>query len=308
MPEVHTPVAPSTELATVPSADAPLDLATFGPAMQALPSDMQRRFVLALVEGAKSAKEAATLAGYSVKTTGAASRLANDPRVQAALLEEAVKAVRVTAVRALSVLEEIAFDKAAHARDRLKTAEMILARGGFAEIARHQVDVVHRTDAQLRHELLAMADELQLPAEARAKLIGGAVITDAEYTEVVDPPTDIAPERDPRGAPVDPSAGRTAEDRARDRLRKARDREETPEEREARQLAERERRSDEAKRKYADAQGRLADDPGATDGPTETHSFAGLEDLIGPPAANDGPLANEAGGFSDFNPLDDEQE
>jgi len=286
----------SAELIPAPATDTPLEPETLGPAMQALASDLQRRFVLALVQGAKSAKEAALLAGYSANTTGAASRLANNPKIQAALLEEAAKAVRVTAVRALGVLEEIAFDKAAHARDRLKAAEMILARGGFAEIARHQVDVVHRTDAQLKHELLAMAEELQLPPEARAKLIGGAVVTDAEYTEVVDPPTGIAPERDPRGAPIDPEAQRTAEDRARDRVRKAKDRAETPEEREARLLAERERRSIEAKRRYADAQARLTG---------EAHSFDGLEDLIGPPP-DDGPLANEAGGLSDFNPLDDQ--
>ncbi len=290
----------SNTVISAPVADTPLDPETFGPAMQALGSDLQRRFVLALVQGAKSAKEAALIAGYSPKTTGSASRLANDPKVQAALLEEAAKAVRVTAVRALGVLEEIAFNKAAHSRDRLKAAEMILARGGFAEIARYQVDVVHRTDDQLRHELLAMAEELQLPAEARAKLIGSAPVTDAEYTEVVDPPTDIASERDRRGAPIDPEAGRTVEDRARDRLRKARDRAETPEEREARQLADRERRSAEAKRKYAAAQ---------------AHSFDGLEDLISPSpndlsgeaGHHDAPLANEAGRVSNFNPLDDQE-
>jgi hypothetical protein len=263
-----TDTLPSTELSTLS-----FDGETLGPAMQALPNDMQRRFVIALARGANTAIEAARMAGYSATSHGHASRLSRDPRIQAALLEEAAKVVRVSAVKVLSVLDEIAFDKQQHARDRLKAAEMILARGGFAEINRHQVDVVHRTDAQLKHELLAMAAELGMDEAGKAKLIGKPVVTDAEFVEVVD-------------------NSRTDEDRERDRTRKAQERARTPEEREAHLQALHKRKVAESKRRYAEAQARL------------TGNFEGLEDLLSP-APSDDPSGHEPEGETTEEPFTD---
>lgn len=251
------------------------DHAQFGPAMLALPNDRWRGFVRAVVNGANPSNAGRAL-GFTSNGTG--SRLAHDPRIQAALLEEALKLIRVDGVKALHALREIAFDKRAAHRDRLKAIEMILSRGGFAAVTHHQIDVVHKTDAQLKQELLAMADELGMGADAKAKLIGGPV-TDAEFVEIVDPPTDIAAPAGPQGPGItDPDAfERRARQRALYRM--------TPEEREAHNARVREERRERAKREYIDGQA----------------SLAGLEDLV--PSVE--PLAHEVGQETDFNPEDD---
>lgn len=163
------------------------DLAELGPAMRALPNDAWRVFVSALVQTGCTAQRAAHLAGFAPHRNGLGARMTQDPRVQAALHEEAVKVLRVDGVVCIRYLREIAGDKEAAHRDRLKAIDMILSRGGFAATTQHNVVVSQKSDEQLKAELAAMADELGLTGEAKAKLIGGRVI-DAEFTEVASLP------------------------------------------------------------------------------------------------------------------------
>ena len=157
------------------------DLADYGPAMRALPNDRMRGFVSALVQGVPSGS-AAKLAGYRKRHTNP-GRLTQDPRVQAALLEESMKVLRTDGVLCIRYLREIAGDQTQKAADRLKAIEMTLSRSGFASTTQHNVTVTQKSDGQLKQELLAMADELGLDAAAKQKLIGGPVV-DAEFVEV----------------------------------------------------------------------------------------------------------------------------
>lgn len=216
------------------------DEAQLGPAMHALANDMQRAFVSALVTLGCTVTRAAELAGYAVaKGNGHARRLAHDPRIQAAIHEEALKLIRTDGPAALHALREIAFDKTAAHRDRLKAIDMILSRGGFHEVSEHRIEVNHKSDDQLRTELLAMAEELGMDPTAKAKLIGGPV-TDAEFSEISEPPKEKGPprKRAPKG--------------------------ETPEERQARHARVREERRERMRQEYEAAQA----------------GRAGLEDLL----------------------------
>jgi len=246
--------------------------------MEVLPSDAWRQFVREIVQNGSNAHQAAQAVGFVSTSQG--SRLAHDPRVQAAILEEGLKLVRTDGVKALHVLRKIAFDDQADNRDRLKACEMILSRGGFAAVTQHQIDVVHRTDDQLKRELLAMAEELGMDRAAKAQLVGGSV-TDAEFEEVpahVDPLSDIAPTREPAGAKI---ADIDAADR---RARQRRTYHMTPEELKSLKAQQREEKSARAKMEYEAAQ----------------RGRAGLEDLL--PEA---PIADEAGEVSSFNPTEE---
>jgi hypothetical protein len=169
---------PSTALVPAP------DEGQLGPAMQRLPSNMMRSFVIALVTTGCSPARAAELAGYSPRIASngqsAASmkawQLLHDDRVQAALLEEGHKAIRGSGVAAISILEAIMRKTDEAARDRIAAAKELLARGGFAAITESHVTVTHRDEHEIDAELLALASELGMDDAAKARLIGRPVV------------------------------------------------------------------------------------------------------------------------------------
>jgi phage terminase small subunit len=244
------------------------DAASHGPAMLALPNDMQRAFVRVLVTTGCEASDAAAAAGYSTLNANTlssrASQLTHRPQIQAAIHEEALKIIRADGPMCLMVIRLIAKDPTVAPRDRLRAAQMLLDRGGFQAVTEHNVTVTHKSDTEKDREIIQLATELGLDDAAKAKLLGKPIV-DATF-EIVDPATDIAPPRAPSGAKIT-NPERTAEERAADRLRKRDQRNETPEERAARLPRVREEQRERAKRVYEEAQ-------------IERSAVAGLEDLL----------------------------
>jgi hypothetical protein len=173
---------------------AAIEDADIGPAMRAL-NDRQRAFVRAVITlgsgGIQNNAKAAEIAGYSGSTRGVLKdtgwRLANDARIQAALLEEARRTVNVAAaVVATPVVISIAMDKSVKPQDRLRAAEMLFNRGGMPALTEQKITVEHGPSNE-RMEMLArkLADELGIDP---ARLVGvnrsASAAIEAEYTEV----------------------------------------------------------------------------------------------------------------------------
>lgn len=163
------------------------DAAKLGPAMRALPNDRMRAFVLALVQTGCSPARAAEAAGYEVgKSDGHARRLAHDPRVQAALHEEGIKAIRAHSVAGIRILAEIAGNENEAARDRIAAIRELMSRGGFAPTTEHNVTVTHRSESEIDAELLALASELGFSDEQKARLVGRPVVRKITDAVVID--------------------------------------------------------------------------------------------------------------------------
>lgn len=173
---------PSTALVRVDAA------AQLGPALLALPSDMMRAFVIALVTTGCTAAEAARVAGYSASSQNTLSskgcQLAHDPRIQAALHEEGVKSLRASGVAGISILREIASNKQEAARDRIAAVKELMGRGGFSATTEHNITVTHRTEGEIDAELLALASELGFSDEQKSRLVGRPVVR--KLTDVID--------------------------------------------------------------------------------------------------------------------------
>jgi phage terminase small subunit len=194
----------STELATIE------EDRSLGPAMRELTTDKQRLFVRHLVATGCKPIDAAEAAGYSNKTrqhlSTTAYELTHDPRVQKAIHEESLKVLRATGPMALKVLCDIAADKNAADRDRIKAATELLNRGGFHSVNESliKVDVTDQTEAEKDrriNELLAKLGLDQATKQTMLSALGGKPAIDAEF-KVVDPETPIAPPRAPRGRPI----------------------------------------------------------------------------------------------------------
>ena len=234
---------------------------TLGPAMRALPSDQMRDFVRLLVTGNYNGTEAAEIAGYSASSRNVlnakASDLNRDPRIQAALREECLKVIATHGPKAIATLVEIASNPRAADRDRIKAATELLNRGGLSSVTKHDVSVtVSVTDAEKDREILALATELGLDQTATQKLLGyKPPPIDADFVEIIDPPSDIAPPAQPgRGPRITKDIPGAAEVRAVKRMRWHRARTETPEEREARVERAKEKARIAGKLKFIDAQ------------------------------------------------------
>jgi phage terminase small subunit len=163
--------------------------ASFGPAMQALPTDAMRAFVLALVERRGNATQAAADAGYTlgkdntiVRVT--AHRLMHDERVQQAIHEEAVKQLGKAKIIAVATLVDIA-ESAPENKDRLKAAGMILNRTGLHEKTEHEVKVTHETNDEMRAKIEKLASVLNLDPKDLMRQYG--VVIEGEFTEVTRP-------------------------------------------------------------------------------------------------------------------------
>jgi phage terminase small subunit len=157
---------------------------TLGPAMQEL-TELQRRFVLAYLEGGgRSAKAAAVSAGYGGGTHACEVRgfeAMRNPKVLKAMREEADKRLRSGALLAASGLIEIAQDT--HHRDRFKAIESLLNRAGLIVQTQHKVVIEDtRTEAEVIERVGALATQLGLDPRSVLKSVG--VVIDGEFSEV----------------------------------------------------------------------------------------------------------------------------
>lgn len=170
----------------------------FGPAMRRL-TELQRKYVLVRVtQGTKNCSAAAELAGYSAKSYGSlkvqAHVLEHDPKIQAAITEEALRQARHNLgsmlVRASERVGEVMENPQVQASDTLKAAAMIFDRMGLHAVSERKTTVEHIGDSpEVIEKVRRLAAILGLDAE---KLLGArlnkqkVVVTDAEF-EVVPP-------------------------------------------------------------------------------------------------------------------------
>ncbi len=117
-----------------------------GPAMREC-SKRQRVFVVLLLDqGSKQDRtRAAEMAGYQGSTRNSlkvtAHWLAHNPKVQAAVLEEARKRMTLGTGAAAALLLETIADEKAHRKDRLRAAADLLDRSGIPAMSEHKVSV-----------------------------------------------------------------------------------------------------------------------------------------------------------------------
>lgn len=176
--------------------DVPLNidlpaLSSMGPAMQALPSDRQRAFVIALLENGdnnhtRAAQDAGFAAGSQNSLRVQAHRLAHDPGIQAAMDEEARRRLNSGKIMAVSSLLTLA-KSAAKDSDKLKAIEMVLNRTGLPNQSEHKVTVndVSKTDEEMIARIELLAGKLGIDA---TKLLGHdrPAVIDVEFTEVAE--------------------------------------------------------------------------------------------------------------------------
>lgn len=172
---------------------SPEDRAGFGPAMLAL-TERQQRFVLAcLMTGRDNNAEHARMAGYigtpaTIAVTG--FRVAHDPKVLAAMLEEATKRMHSGVLLATSRLMHLAAN-AKEEKDQLKAISMILNRAGLHEKTEHKLTVKHETnEAEMLKQIERMAEFLGVDPK---KLTGNVAILDGEF-KVIEPKQVEAPQ------------------------------------------------------------------------------------------------------------------
>jgi hypothetical protein len=145
-------------------------------------------WVIAKVERGVTNREAARLAGYAGDNhvlDGVGYRCAHDPRVQAALFEQATLAMRASSAVAIRVVEEILTDPATEPKDRLRAADMILSRTGFNTVSEQRIIVEHLSEREQIQKIRTLALRLGLDPVA---LLGNAGVAreviDAEFEEV----------------------------------------------------------------------------------------------------------------------------
>jgi hypothetical protein len=152
-------------------------------AMAAL-QPQRRLFVERMREGGASqeyVERAAAAAGYS---RGHGWKLMREPRVLAALREEAAKGLLGGALIAQKVLIEIATDT--HHKDRLKAARELLAHSGFTTVIEQKITVEH-VNAEARELVQQIADFAKATGLDAKQLLGSLGIrepVDAEFEEV----------------------------------------------------------------------------------------------------------------------------
>lgn len=168
-----------------------VDEAPLGRAMKAL-NEKQRSFVYALVETGGNASQAAAAAGYGSDSATKEQRenayrvrgyqLSHDPKVLAAIKEEAEKRLHSGALLAASKLLEMANDNSS--KHQFKAAVELLNRSGLVVATEHKVTVEHKggSDREMIERIRLLAGNLGLDPK---KLLGSAgVIIDADFEEV----------------------------------------------------------------------------------------------------------------------------
>jgi hypothetical protein len=172
--------------------------AKLGPAMRALPNDRMREFVRILVQTGCGAAKAGEAAGYDVgRSDGHVRRLVHDERVQAAIQEEGIKAIRAHSAAGIRILAEIAGNPNEAARDRIAAVRELMQRGGFHATTEHNVTVTHRSESEIDAELLALATEMGFTDEQKARLVGRPVVRKVTEAIVIDnEPLSVDPSQD----------------------------------------------------------------------------------------------------------------
>jgi phage terminase small subunit len=145
----------------------PLD--ELGPKMRALKKDQWRQFVWAYMLTGGRGSDAALAAGYTKgNATYTANRLLQNPDIEEAIRECNWRALNNSVVEAVLALREVVADPT-H-KDRIKAADMILARTGFIAQTGQQQTVTHQLDQKQVNEMITkLAGELGLDP---AKLLG----------------------------------------------------------------------------------------------------------------------------------------
>lgn len=147
--------------------------AEWGPAMRALNTDAQRKFVWGIAElGDDNFCRAARLAwpnqsDGSVEVT--AHRYSHDPRILAALHELAVQ--RINGLKHLAVRSLSDMARNPQHKDHFKAVATILNRTGLHETTEQKILVVH-TDRELLEQARAKAEEAGLTREQQRELLG----------------------------------------------------------------------------------------------------------------------------------------
>lgn len=158
-----------------------VDEESLGPAMRALTA-AQQRFVLALCTMADPTDEtsAARLAGYAQPGNGAHFNMRN-PKVLAAIREEADKRIRAGALIGARALTEIAMDT--QHKQRFQAAQALLDRAGLQVVAVQKIDVTHR-DERSNEALIADIRRIAIANGLDpVKLLGQNAI-EGEFVEV----------------------------------------------------------------------------------------------------------------------------
>jgi phage terminase small subunit len=180
-----------------PSLPVPSDTEC-GEAMRLL-TPSQRAFVVALVEsGAENHTQCAMRAGYSDNAKAASvisTRMMRNPKIIAAIREEADRALQGDALLGRAVLVSIAKD--VRHKDRFKAGVELLNRAGLLVETRQRITIEdNRDDNALREEVQSMLEKLfaqpVLPKIAHAETLHAPPVAalDGEFTEV--DPNDIS--------------------------------------------------------------------------------------------------------------------
>ena len=165
------------------------DESQLGPKMLAL-SQGARAFVLAMVEiGGTPQSRAAAMAGYKgtkVVLDVTASRLAADPKVQDAILEEATARMKSSALLAVSEIVKVLENTSATISPsmKLKAAAMVMHIAGMEPA--QEIKVTHNIQSTQEKidEVRRLAEEVGIDPR---KLLGKAgYVVDAEFKVVQD--------------------------------------------------------------------------------------------------------------------------
>lgn len=165
------------------------DPGTFGPAMNALPNDKWRAFVLAMfMYGYKDPVDGARAAGYEDSGKSGirvqAHRLWHDPRMQAAIEEEAKRRAKGLLPFSFSNMEKIA-ENPQH-KDQFNANRLLMRHGGLVEETKVTHEVVLLSPREKALKLVEVAEGLGVPKQ---KLLGQLdpeerVVIEAEFAEM----------------------------------------------------------------------------------------------------------------------------
>lgn len=164
-----------------------------GSAMQKL-NERQQAFVLAaMANGGRNYAQAAREAGFSDEGGSAkatAYRLSHDPKIQAALMEEANRRLNTGSVLAVSVLLELVNGDSLDPKDRLKAIELVLNRTGMHAKSEHKVEVKHtdETSKEMVERIKLLSAQMGIDSQ---KLLGNCVV-EGEYEEVENVEDDLS--------------------------------------------------------------------------------------------------------------------
>lgn len=163
----------------------------FGAAMQALSSDKQRLFVMYWVLTGNNA-EACRRAGFGTPETDAGGfarmgwHLSQNPRIQAAVVEEAKRWFRSAAPAAVAVYHEVMADPEAKHADKLRAADAVMARVDpivLAQVVKVEHEHNHRHSLsadEITAKILQLAAKVGVDVKSLPQIIDAVAEPDGE--------------------------------------------------------------------------------------------------------------------------------